>query len=63
MDKKIRKIEVDLETNDATFFFEDSDEPFAVSEFVIGSLTRCHLANIEYEIVDYNTEVELVRTT
>jgi len=56
---KITRIEVD-ENDRCTFYFEGSNEPFAVSEFIIGTLTRKALESIEYEIQDYNSEVELM---
>lgn len=56
---KIRKIEVDTETDDVTFYFEGSSEPFHQSEFDPDSFTRRHLSNIVYEIEDFNSEVEL----
>lgn len=57
---KITKILID-ESGNANFFFEHSFEPFVAAEFEPGSLTRDHLERIEYEIQDYNSEIELER--
>lgn len=57
---KITSILVD-DDNDVTFYFDDSAEGFATQEFEVGSLTRKALGIIEYEIQDYNSEVDLIR--
>lgn len=57
---KIRRIEVD-DFGHANFYFEHSFEPFVVGEFEEGSLTRKHLEQIEYEIQDFNSEIDLER--
>ncbi len=58
--KKIVRIEID-ETNDVTFIFDDSKEHFSAGEFAPGSFIGDHLEMIEYEIQDYNSEVDLWR--
>lgn len=57
---KLRRIEIDP-IDDVTFIFDDSEEHFSAGEFQLGSLVRRHLETIEYEILDYNSEVELLR--
>lgn len=59
---KIRRIEVD-EAGNANFYFEHSFEPFVVAEFESLSMTRNHLERIEYEIQNYNSEVDLINET
>lgn len=59
---KIRKIVID-DNNDVTFFFEDSEEGFSAGEFTKGTYTRRCLEDIEYNIEDFNTEVDLVRSS
>ena len=48
---KIKKIEVDSEGS-VTFWFFDSDDPWCVEEFEIGSDTRKRLELIETLIVN-----------
>lgn len=57
--KKLKRIDVD-EQDDVMFIFADSGERFSAGEFTPGSLTRMFLERIEYEIHDYNSEVEIL---
>jgi hypothetical protein len=58
--RKLVRIEIDP-FDDITFIFDDSKEHFSAGEFMPNTFTRKHLEMIEYEIQDYNSEVELLR--
>jgi len=53
---KIRGIVI--EGDDVTFYFDDSDEAFNVSEFVAGTTTHEALSGIESAILSYNESVK-----
>lgn len=51
---KIVKIEIDTETNDVTFYFDDSPDPWNVREFNAGTPTHFSLSVIESRIIRFN---------
>lgn len=53
----VRKVVYDHKTSDWTFFFTDSDEPFSINEFVVGSPTRTYLEGLtEYLATTLDSE-------
>jgi len=56
---KLRLLKID-DAGEIDFYFEDSQEPFALIEFIEGTLTRKHLEEIDNAIKDYNLEVDFI---
>lgn len=56
---KITRIIVEGEGgDDLTFYFDNSDEPWGIDEFVQGTRTRDGLEQIEAMIIDFNSMAE-----
>lgn len=52
---KIRGIVI--EDDDLTFYFEGSEDPWGIGEFVQHSLTRVALEKVEAAVLDFNNYV------
>lgn len=51
---KLTKIEIDPETDDISFYFEGSDDPWSLKEFERASPTRNYLHEIIRTVKEYN---------
>lgn len=56
-EQQITSIEVDLKTDDVSFYFGWKEEPFNVVEFVAGTKTHELLSAIESRIREFNRYV------